>query len=193
MNTRLLHYTIGMAVLPLGGALLLFGLRESAGAMLLVVLLTSVLQIPVILVSRAAMRVLIMPDFRALREIGVEYVPAAYEPGRFRVDARVCDAAMWVTALVPFFTWMAIRCPSEVVVPVLNFATYTAPSGNWMLLALLALCVGVAAYPSWMELSRAAVMYAEGSEQKRYLIRGFEDWLEQSGGLQAYLKACRSH
>ena len=189
MNARLLRCTIGMTVLPFSGVMLILAFQHDSAAVNLVLILATLIQLPVVLLCKRAIKPFIRPDAELLTRIGVASVPAAYEPGKFKIDARIASVALWISLIAPFLAWLAIHFPQEVTVSVLNFATYVTPSMSLLVPSLMFVLVGAFALPFWFQTSRANAMYSEGSERKRYLLRGFVDRLEQTGSVQEYISA----
>ena len=189
MNTRVFTCAAVMGSLPLGGMILILMFKNSSFAINLILLIVTLLQLPMINLCRRALKPFICPDAELLTDMGIEYVPAAFEPGRYKIDSRVSSVAMWLGLLGPFFTWLAVLFPREVCVTVLNFASYTAPSMNLLAFAFVTFIIGTLSLPFWFEASRAAAIYSEGSERKRYLLRGFADSIQKNTGVRAFLKA----
>ena len=114
-------------------------------------------------------------------------VPVAYEPGRFRIDARFSSAAVWLSLLSPVLVRAAVLHPEQITAS-------PVPNISLLLCAFCTLLLGVLALPFWFDSSQAAVIYAEGSERKRYLLMGFAGRLEnRRDSCKTYLSMCRSH
>ena len=186
MNARLLRFTLQVAVCPILGVVLILANHDHPTTVNLVLILASLLQLSVLLISKKAMQPFIHPDIDVLTQMGVEYVPAPFEPGRFKTDTKVASVCMWLSLLGPAFMWLALRNYETVTVTVLNFYTYEAPSINLLSLGFVSLLLGILAFPFWVQMARASAMYAEGSDRKRYLMRGFFDRLELYGSVEQY-------
>lgn len=189
MNARLIQYTLLASVCPASGVVLILAYHNDPNVINLVLILATLLQLPMMLLCQRAMLPYIHPDIDVLTKLGVSYVPAPFEPGRYKIDSRVSAAARWLSMLGPLFIWLALRYPETVTV--LNFYTYTAPSINLLALGFVSLLLGIVAFPFWVQMARASAMYAMGSDRKRYLMRGLFDYLDSFGGVMAYENARR--
>ena len=189
MNARVFRCAVSMAILPLSGMLFILMFKHNSEAINLILLLVSLLQLPMIFLCKRALRPFIKPDAELLSRMGIEYVPAAFEPGRYQTDSKVSSILIWLSMFAPLFTWLAVHHPKEVCVTVLNFATYTAPSMNLLAFSVFCFIIGTLSLPFWFEASRAAAIYAEGSERKRYLLMGFAESIKKSSGVKSFLKA----
>ena len=195
MKTRLLLYTIHISLLPAGAAFMILMMRNDKTAVNVIAFLVCLLQALVIINCKKVMQLFIAPDTEVLKEMNVSYVPTAYEPGRFQIDTRISSIAIWLTLATPILTRIAISFPENVIIASTGTAGYSIPMPNFNLL-VIALCtflIGVIAFPFWFEMARAAAIYAEGSDGKRYLMRGFAESLDETGGFKRYIKACRDH
>ena len=192
MRKRLWGCTAALAVLPFAGMVGMLIFKESGLMVGLIMAASMILQMPVILVCKKVVEPFICPDADLLSGMGVEYVPAAYEPGKFSMDSRISSAAIWLGMAAPLLGALAIRFPREVTVTVLNFYTYTAPSMDLLIPAFLLVFVGALALPFWFEVTRANAVFSEGSERKRYLLRGFADKLEEEDGSRSFLAVYRA-
>ena len=192
MKTRVLRYTLCIAALPVGSIFLILHFRGRpllTGALLL---LTAVFQLPVIQSCKRAMRPFICPDAAVLLELGVDYLPAAYEPGRFGLDARISSGAMWLSLGAPALIWLGTLLPPPPIARTMAEMPGTPVLFYLVVAAVLLLFFGTLAFPYWFETSRAAAIYAEGSDRKRYLLCGFAEKLQhQSCLVQDYLHRCK--
>lgn len=191
MNAKLLRYTIYTTVLPVSGVLWAVVLKDDGGRALACLSLLAALQLTLLMLCRRSLDSIIHPDTAVLQKMGVEYVPIAYQPGRFKADARVSFALNYLSLLPPALIWLACQFPERTEVSVVPGLSYTSPNMALMMAALFTLLIGAAALPFWFHAARAAVIYNTGSEQKRYLLRGFADLLEQREGLYVYQNACK--
>ena len=83
MNKRLLFFALLLAVFPLGGIILILIFKTNPRAANLVLLAVSLLQLPVILLCKNALRPFIHPDDGLLERMGIDFVPVPFEPGRY--------------------------------------------------------------------------------------------------------------
>ena len=179
MNARLLRYTIYTAILPVSGVLLILNLKSADTLTALICILATFAQVPVILFCKRDLKQFIRPDVKVLLKMDVPYVPAPYEPGRFKTDARIASGAVWLTLLAPLTAWFAIQFPEAVKISVLNDATYFAPAMFFIVPMLFCLFFGILALPFWFETARANEIFSEINEQKRYLLMGFAEYTVQ--------------
>ena len=189
MNARLLRCSLFVLILPIGTTLWMLDAPPDGGRTLLVLLAALGLQLLVLRWCKKQMEPFIHPDPRLLRHLGVSCVPMAYQPGRFRADVRVCSVGLWLSSAAPVFTWLAFQLPRP---HDMMRSLGPLPNADLLLFAAFAILFGGLVFPFWFAVSRAAALYAEGSDQKRYLQRGFLDVLEnQRGAGRTYLAACR--
>lgn len=189
MNARLLRCSLFVLVIPVSAALLMLGAGPDGRFTGILLLAALLLQLPVIRYCKNQMDPFIHPDTRILSHMGVAYVPMPYQPGRFRVDVRVCSAGLWLTSAAPVLVWLAQKLPRPLS---MMRSVGPVPNSNLLLFAAFSILFGGLMFPFWFALSRAAALYAEGSDKKRYLLRGFVDVLEnQNGASRTYLSACR--
>ena len=189
MNAKLFRYTLYMTLMSVSGVLWAVALRQNSQAALSILFLLAGLQLSVLLMCKRSLINVILPDLNVLKKMGVPYVPIAYQPGRYRIDARVCGVATHLVLLPPVLMWLACQFPQTIEIGGLEVLSYTAPNMNLMLASFITLAIGSLALPTWFHATRAAVIYAEGSEKKRYLYRGFVDVLDRRGGLALYQDA----
>ena len=192
MNARMMRWTALLAALPFTGVVLILVLQNNPVMMTLTMLMTMLLQIPMMALCKRAVRPFIRPNADVLAELGVSYVPAAYEPGRCHKDARVSEMLIASGLAAPVLARLAVAYQTEVTVTVLNFLTYTAPSLTLLVPAFLTILLSAMAFLFWFEAARAAAVYGEGSERRRYLMMGFVDRLETKGADRADLAALRN-
>ena len=126
MKARLILCTVFTALVPAASVILVAMFSRDSLAMGVILVLGVLLQIPVILSCRHGMKPFIHPDTDILQIMGVEYVPVAYEPGRFRKDAAVCGVLVWATVLPGVLTRLAVRHPETIAV--MGHFHYTMPS-----------------------------------------------------------------
>ena len=191
MNAKLLRYTIYLTLLPVSGVLWAVALRYNINTAVPILCLLAALQLSVLLLCKRSLMNFVHPDTAVLSKMGIPCVPVAYQPGRCKVEARVCSVTMYLSLLPPILIWLACQYPEVIHVGGLDALSYTSPNMALMMLALFAVFAGVLSFPVWFQAARAAAIFAEGSDKKRYLMRGFVDHLDNQGSISAYLDGCK--
>ena len=191
MNAKLFRYTIYLTLLPVSGVLWAVALRYNINTAVPMLCLLAALQLSVLLLCKRSLMNFVHPDTAVLSKMGIPCVPVAYQPGRCKVEARVCSVTMYLSLLPPALIWLACQFPETIDVGGLHVFTYATPNLALMASALVLLAVGVLSFPVWFQAARAAAIFAEGSDKKRYLMRGFVDHLDKHGSISAYLDGCK--
>ena len=188
MNTKLLKNAAILAVIPIVFMRLTFGFW-GRGAMALEFALLGVLtQILAILRCKRELEPLFRPTVSVLNHMGVTPVPAPYEPGKFRIDFRICSALMWVSVPTPVLCFLARGWTGG---PSMARSMPAWPSLA-VLIALLVsfglILLGVLAMGLWVKFGQAMVIANEAGERKRYLYRGFAEEVYQKERCARYHK-----
>ena len=191
MNQRILKRAAILAVIPLITVLLTYRSWGSRGLMLSVLLLGTAVQTAAIQFCKLDLGRLIHPTDDMLRQMGAVHVPIPYEPGKYRIDARVTECVMWLSVPAPLLAFLARAFPKEYTVTVLNNFQYTGPNYTLLLLALACTVLGAMALCLWVYLEQARVVYSEPGENRRYLLNGFADALREPEALSRAVAVSR--
>ena len=146
------------------------------------------IQIPVINMCKKNLKKIFLPPEAALKLLGVKRVSCAYEPGRYKTDFRVTGVLLWLGIASPFAMCLALLFKKTYTVPILNYATYQGPHMVLILFSLICLLIGIMMLPLWVKFGQAMVIMNEGNDGRRYLYRGFAEYIEESSQYSAYEK-----
>lgn len=177
-----------MAVVPLLTMLTVTNFHGNLSAGLIACVVGVLIQIPVIHMCKKNVRRIFQPPVAALKLLGVKRVSCAYEPGRYKTDFRVTGFLLWLSIAAPFAMCLALLLKKTYTVPVLNYASYQGPHMVLILISLMCLFIGMMMFPLWVKFGQAMVIMNEGNDGKRYLYRGFAEYIEESGQYSMYEK-----
>lgn len=177
-----------LAVVPLLTMLAVINLNGNSAAGLAACVMGVFVQIPVIHMCKKNVRKIFQPPVAAIKLLGVKRVSCAYEPGRYKADFRVTGVLIWLSILAPFALCFALLLKKTYTVPVLNYASYEGPQMVLVLVSLIFLLLGMIMLPLWVKFGQAMIIMNEGNDGKRYLYRGFAEYIEESSQFSAYEK-----
>ena len=178
MRRRIIKNALITLVVPFATIIFLARFSYSQKMQIILVVCGTLLQIMIVFLCKRSMKSIVKPDLEMMISSGVERMPAPYEPGRFDIDFRISSFTAMLGVLAPILAYMAYIFKKKVSASVLQLIISEPPNISFIFLSLAAMIIGALSLVMWVMAGQAKTIANEGSENKRYLYRGYAEKMD---------------
>ena len=187
MRSRLMRDAFFMAVCPFVSVILIAAFWGDQSRCLEIVLTGTLVQVVITLFCRKGARLLYAPSRENMLRMGTERIPAAYEPGKYDRDHHIAGGCTFLGAAAPALGYLAQLYPETVTNAMLDQLSYETANLALLGVALVCTLVGSMGLIIWVKVGQVREIANEGGENRRYLLRGFAEAVEDRCFLFDYL------